>query len=206
MLKEWDFEDSLLAWGRRYPHPMGAYGAAFGHWLASDIPEPYYSYGNGAIMRVSPCGWAPTAQLASEMAKEQSAVSHNHPEALKAAEMVALFILYLRKNKHLGIINIVAHAQGVNIPRMKDIKPVFDETCQGTLPVALACVLESTSFEDAIRNAVSVGGDTDTIAAVVGGIAEAYYGVPEDLREKAMEYLTEEMKEVIMKFEDRYGK
>ena len=181
----------------------------FRRWIYSDATEPYGSYGNGAAMRVSASGFVgQTIEEVKMLARKVTEVTHNHPEGLKGAEATAVAI-FLAKTDHT-IPEIRAYIDENYYPMnftLDEIRPTyaFDVTCQGSVPQAIMAFLESTSFEDAIRNAISIGGDSDTIGAITGGIAEAYYGVPEEMREKAMEYLDERLREVVVEFEGKYG-
>lgn len=199
-----DFKNSMLKWCRKYPHPMGGYGASFAMWVRSDNPQPYNSFGNGAAMRVSPCAWAFERRRDAERAAAYNAgVTHNHPEGIIGAVAVVDAIVRLRYFKDKW------HASWVEKlyydPTLKYERGVFNETCQGTVPVALRIIVQSDSFEDAIRKAIAWGGDSDTIGAIVGGMAEALYGVPEDIWDKAKDYLPNEMLEVVDNFYVRYG-
>jgi ADP-ribosylglycohydrolase len=177
--------------GRKYP--FCGYGGMFRQWIFSDDPKPYNSYGNGAAMRVSAAGFiASTLQEAEELAETVTAVTHNHPEGIKGAKAAAAAIFLARDG--VKIDGIREHIEKNYYPLdfiIDDIRESyrFNETCQDTVPQAIECFLESASFEDAIRTAVSLGGDSDTIGAIAGGIADAYYGVPDDIREKALTYL-----------------
>jgi ADP-ribosylglycohydrolase len=184
--------------GRKYPRC--GFGGMFYCWVFSDNPVPYNSFGIGAAMRVSPVGFA--AQSMDEalaLAEAVTAVTHNHPEGIKGAKATAAAIYLTRSG--VSISEIREHIVREYYPldfTIDTIRPTyrFNETCQGTVPQALECFLESSSFEDAIRIAISLGGDSDTIGAIVGGIAEAYYGVPDNLREKALGYLDGELRAV----------
>lgn len=202
-----DFRLALQYWCKKYPHPMGAYGASFANWVNSPNPQPYDSFGNGAAMRVSPVGFAfDNSADVMRAAMNSAKVSHSHVEGLIGASAIALAILDARKNHTkdtlLGIItNLYGDNWNVNIPP----KGVFNETCQGCVPLAFYIVLNSMSFEDAIRQAISYGGDSDTLGAIVGGLAEAMYGIPNDVRDTALDYLTPQMLDVVTKFEKKYG-
>ena len=195
-------------------HPNTGWGEKFYKWLFKDSnPKPNYSYGNGAGMRISPVGWvAESEDEVKELSKIITEVSHNHPEGLKGAEAVAMAVYLARIGKSKE--EIRAKMQEY-YPQLKDenftIKNIYghygyDEqgdwvTCQGSIPQALAAFLDSENFEDAIRNAVYIGGDSDTIGAMAGSIAEAYYGVPVELEEKALSYLTDDLKGLYFAFE-----
>ena len=214
ILREVSFEQSLLEWCRKYPNPKGAYGGSFARWIHSQYPEPYNSFGNGSAMRVSPCGYLPTMQ--DMYARKSAECTHNHPEGIKGAECVALCIALSKRHYHnvsqIGwskkhIKQLVVLRYGYNLDQTCDeIRRTnrFNETCQVTVPQAIVCFLESTDFESAIRLAVSIGGDSDTIAAITGSIAEAYYGIPRHIQEKAWGYLPQEMRDVITKFKQMY--
>lgn len=211
------FSEALHAWCRRYTCPMGGYGGRFAQWVSSSDPKPYGSYGNGSAMRVSAVGWAFKDRESVLAAAEASAAcTHNHPEGIKGAQTVALAIhLGLRlRDKYAGhtitrkaireeMIAECVRFSGydVNI-RREDVMNKFDESCQGTVPVALAIIAESRSFEDAIRRAVSLGADADTLGAIVGGIAETVWPIPEEMRIRALSYLPEEMRKVLFEFKE----
>ena len=197
----------MQAFGRRYPN--AGYGGKFSRWLRDRRPKPYNSYGNGAAMRVSPCGFAASAlEEAVSLAHTVTAVTHDHPEALKAAEAVASAIFLARAGKNLPEIRKYIEEKYYKIDFTLDsIRPdyTFDVTCQGSVPQAFEAFFESTGFEDAIRNAISIGGDSDTIAAITGGMAEAYYGIPEELRRHALDFLDYAQTEVLNAFEAEFG-
>lgn len=193
----------MQEYGRAYPN--AGYGGRFHRWIFSRDPKPYNSYGNGAAMRVSPCGFAATTlEEATMLAHAVTRVTHNHPESLKAAEAVASAIYLARMGKTLEEIkaHIAEHYYSIDFS-LDEIRPtyIFDVSCQGSVPQAFEAFFESTGFEDAIRNAISIGGDSDTIAAITGGMAEAYYGVPEDIRTQAMEFLDEKLAGILKRFE-----
>lgn len=179
--------------GRKYPNC--GFGGMFCHWVFSDHPKPYNSFGNGAAMRVSPAGFAAaTEQEALALSDTVTAVTHNHDEGLKGAAATTIAIYMARRGALKS--EIQARIERDYYPldfRIDDIRQTyeFNETCQETVPQAIQCFLESDSFEDAIRTAVSLGGDSDTIAAITGAIAEAYYGIPKAIEEKALTYLDE---------------
>lgn len=192
--------------GRPYPHC--GYGGAFLHWMYSDEPTPYGSFGNGAAMRVSGCGFA--AKFLDEakiLSREVTAITHNHPEGLKGAEATAVAIFLARQGKTQAEIkaHISEHYYDIDFT-LDDIRATyeFNETCQNTVPQALEAFFEAQSFEDAIRNAISIGGDSDTIAAITGGIAEAYFGIPKDLRIKALSFLDERLSPILERFEAKF--
>jgi ADP-ribosylglycohydrolase len=184
--------------GRKYPNC--GYGGMFGYWIFSDNPEPYNSFGNGAAMRISPVGFvACTEQDVCDLSEIVTSVTHNHSEGIKGAEVTAVAIFMAKrgftKEEIRHKINENYYSLDFTIDEIRDMYE-FNETCQETVPQAIEAFLESTSFEDAIRTAVSVGGDSDTLAAITGSIAEAYYGVPENLKEKALDFLDEELRSI----------
>jgi len=200
--------EALRGWGLRYPDR--GYGAAFFAWLCSPDPSPYGSFGNGAAMRVSPAGLlARTPEEALAMARRVTEVTHNHAEGLKGAAATAHAIHLARSG--LGPAQIrheIAACYGYNLERPVDeIRPGyrFDITCQGSVPPALTCALEARDFEDAIRNAVSLGGDADTLAAIAGSLAEALYGVPDATAREGLARLPQEMIETLARLYETAG-
>ncbi len=211
LLRERDFGESIHDWCNRYPQPMGGYGGRFAQWVRSNNPVHYGSYGNGSAMRVSPIGWwYDDRDTLLEKAKESAECTHNHPEGIKGAQTVALAIrmgIKLRDEIAYGIEGmkeLMAYAKGfsnynINIEKV-DVENRFDETCQGTVPVALWIIYNSKGFEDAIRKAVALGADADTLGAIVGSIAEAIWGIPESIKTEIWNYLPNEMKNVVEQF------
>ena len=195
---------SMQAFGRRYPH--AGYGGAFHRWLGAENPEPYNSWGNGAAMRVSACGWAgQTIADVKAMSRAVTEVTHNHPEGIKGAEATAVATFLARTGKSMSEIKEVVVRDYYPLGfTLDEIRPgyEFDVSCQGSVPPALEAFFESTSFEDAIRNAISIGGDSDTIGAICGAVAGAYYGVPDDIREKAEAFLDSYLLETLYAFEN----
>ena len=198
---------SMQELGRKYPY--AGYGGHFGVWLGMENPRPYNSFGNGAAMRVSPCAdvahtVAHTLEEAKKVSETVTAVTHNHPEGIKGAEAttVAIFMAHERRSKD-EIRRVISRDYYPLDFTLDEIRPKyqFDVTCQGTVPQAIMAFLEATDFEDAIRNAISIGGDSDTLAAITGSIAEAYYGIPQDIRSQAMQYLDETQKGILNGFE-----
>jgi ADP-ribosylglycohydrolase len=153
-------------------------------------------------MRVSPCGWIGAGSL--ECAKISAEVTHNHPEGIKGAQAVVMAIIVARRGGDRGLIysKVRYHYKYDLSESVDSIREwyKFDETCQGTAPQAICCALQAVDFEDAIRNAISIGGDSDTVAAITGSIAEAMFGIPEGIREKAISYLPDAMVEVVDRF------
>jgi type I restriction enzyme M protein len=178
----------------------------FRKWVFDDNPKPYNSFGNGAAMRVSPCGFiAQSEDEAKLLARKVTEVTHNHPEGLKGAEAAAVAVFLARngvtKSEIKERIEKDYYALNFNLDSIRKSYK-FNETCQGTVPQAIAAFLESDSFEDAIRNAVSIGGDSDTLAAITGGIAEACYGIPPDLKNKALAYLDHKLRDIFTEWEN----
>lgn len=224
---EKDFILSMKKYGRMYPH--AGYGGRFRVWLRSMDTEPYNSFGNGSAMRVSPCAWVMDCGFSArtgmwpnrDLARLSASVTHNHPEGIKGALAVCDAIFMARF--YFGGWNIeysnpidsdpdeckrrikehIENEYGYDLSMSLDeIRKnyEFDETCQGSVPQAIVAFLESTDFEDAIRNAISIGGDSDTIAAITGSIAEAAYGISEDMKEMALSYLDEPLKDVLRRW------
>lgn len=198
--------ESMQRIGRPYPHC--GYGGSFHHWMYSDNPQPYNSYGNGAAMRVSGCGYAANSiEEAIQLSKAVTEVTHNHPEGIKGAEATAVAVYMAKTGSSLMEIQdyIVKHYYPIDftLDSIRDTYQ-FNETCQDTVPQALEAFFESTSFEDAIRNAISIGGDSDTLAAITGAIAEAYYGVPTSIRKHALTFLDERLLKILLEFENKY--
>ena len=192
--------------GRHYPDC--GYGGHFFYWIFSDDPQSYSSYGNGATMRISAVGFvADSIEQAKVLSQAVTAVTHNHPEGIKGAEATAVAIFLARNGASMD--EIRDHIDKNYYPMdftLDDIREdyTFDVTCQGSVPQALEAFFESENFEDAIRNAISIGGDSDTIAAICGGIAEAYYGIPEDIRQEALSFLDDRLLEIVVDFENTY--
>lgn len=192
--------------GRHYPNC--GYGGRFIEWIHSDNPKPYGSYGNGAAMRVSACGFvASSLEEAILLSKAVTEVTHNHPEGLKGAEATAVAIFLAHSGKNLLEIRdyITKNYYPLNftLDGIRDSYE-FNESCQDTVPQALEAFFESNNFEDAIRNAISIGGDSDTLAAITGGIAEAYYGIPTEIRKHALTFLDERLLKILVEFENKH--
>lgn len=183
----------------------GCYGGRFSRWLASDHPAPYGSFGNGSAMRVSACGWAAASlEDALDMARRVTVVTHDHPEGIRGAEAVTAVIWLARQGEAPEDIRRKVEASWYRLDfTLDDIRAAysFDVSCQGSVPQAIEAFLEASDVEDAVRNAVSLGGDSDTIAAMAGSMAEACYGVPEALRERIMPFLPAPLCEVLERFE-----
>lgn len=204
LMNDGDFADYIRSYVRRHPHR--GYGGMFRQWAFSEM-GPYNSWGNGSAMRVSPVAYV--AQDEAELmvlAERSSAVTHNHPSAIAGAQAVALTMsMAMAGTEPDTIRREITHRFGYDLGRTVDeIRPdyEFDVSCAGTVPQAITCALEATSFEDAIRNAISIGGDADTLACITGGIAEAMFGVPSEISEMAMGYLTEDLIGVVDRFSE----
>lgn len=195
-------QKSLFLWATR--HPKRGYGGSFAKWLTTWELAPYYSWGNGAAMRVSPAALlANSLDEALALAVRVTEVTHDHPEGLKGAKATAHAIFLARFGADADEIRrTVAEAYGYDMARTVDsIRPGyrFNESCQGTVPEAIICALEATNFEDAIRNAISIGGDSDTVAAIAGPVAEAWFGIPDEIARAAMGMLPDDMRETLHK-------
>ena len=203
--------DSLLGimqdFGNRYP---AGYGGMFWEWLHAYDPQPYNSWGNGSAMRVSPVGWAfDTLEETLEAARQSAEITHNHPEGIKGAQATAACIFLARTGKSKQEIKeYIEDYFGYDLSRTCDeIRPTyqFNESCQGTVPESIIAFLESTDYESAIRLAVSLGGDADTMGAITGCIAEAFYGgVPDHIRKEVLKILPNEFIEVMQKFYQKF--
>lgn len=196
---------SMQKWGKRYPY--AGYGSMFIHWLFDPNPQPYNSYGNGSAMRVSSVGWMfNSLEETRRMARLTASVSHNHPEGVKGAESIASAIYLARTGEDKAHIKSYTEQEfGYDLSRTCDeIRPGYYhiESCQKSVPEAITAFMEGTDFEDVIRTAVSLGGDTDTIACIAGSIAEAYYGgVPDKLVKECRRRLPRYMRQVLDRFE-----
>ena len=196
---------SMQSWGRRYPH--AGYGGYFRRWLTACHPEPYNSFGNGSAMRVSAVGWLyDSLENTRTVAKATANVTHNHPEGIKGAEATASAIFMARNGSSKEEIKkYIENEFHYDLNRtLNEIRPSYhmDETCQKTVPEAIIAFLEAKDFEDAIRNAVSLGGDTDTLGAITGSIAEAYYRIPEWLMTECRKRINRDMRVVLDDFND----
>lgn len=205
LLHERSLVESFKDWGHRYPD--SGWGGRFRNWLFSEDTAPYHSYGNGSAMRASPAALlAASLDEALELARQTALPTHDHPEGVKGAQATVLAIYLARQGDDAESIRAaVAEFSGYDMaPTVDDIRPGyrFDETCQGSVPQALICALEAESFEDAIRNAISIGGDSDTLAAIAGPVAEARFGIPEDIRALAWARVPKDMRVVM---EDLYA-
>lgn len=204
-MREGDFARFLQVWCRKYPFPKGGYGASFAQWVRSENPEPYWSFGNGSAMRVSSIPWlCAGGRNVLYFAESSAKCTHDHPDGIDGAKFVAQSIslcLELPMNCRKAAVAMLANEYGfAGSYNLEDYRNVFDETCQGTIPAAVACILAASSFEEAIRYAVSLGADADTLGAIVGSIAEAIWGVPEVLKKKALALLPDEMVAIYNRF------
>ena len=208
VLTDGDYRKAVLDFGRRYPD--AGYGGFFNSWLRSPDPKPYNSWGNGSAMRVSPIGFAfETVDDVLREAARTAEFTHNHPEGIKGAQATALAVFLARtvRDKDLIRAEITSRFDYDLARTVDEIRPSysFDESCQRTVPEAIIAFLDSSSYEDAFRNAVSLGGDSDTLACITGGIAEAFYGpVSPSIRQKVQEILTPELWEITEAFCAKY--
>ena len=191
--------------GRQFPNC--GYGARFIRWMFSDDPQPYNSCGNGSAMRVSPAGFAARdVEEAKRLSAAVTCISHDHPEGMKGAEATAVAIVLARQGKTKEEIRAEMEKYYALDMTVDDYRRAWDghgrEICQISVPQALVCFFEGESYEDVIRSCISIGGDSDTIAAIAGGIAEAYYGVPEALREQARRFLPRRLLTITDEFEN----
>lgn len=207
ILNSADYADTYRTFGRNYPN--AGYGGTFYDWLFSER-GPYHSWGNGSAMRISPVGFAfNSAKKVLDEAEKSARVTHNHPEGIKGAQAAALAIFLARSGESKeGIKKETTERLGYDLERsLEKIRPGyhFDVSCQGSVPESIIAFLESTDYESAVRNAVSLGGDSDTMACIAGGIAQAYYKkVPEEIMREARRRLPAEFIEIIDKFNERY--
>ncbi len=209
LLNALDYAAVYRAYGRRYPH--AGYGGTFIHWIFTDQAGPYHSWGNGSAMRVSPVGWAcDTVDAVLAEAERSAAVTHNHPEGIKGAQATALAV-YLARTGHskAAIKSEIEQRFGYNLSRsLAGIRPAyrFDVSCQGSVPEAIIAFLEATDVEQAIRLAISLGGDSDTLACIAGGIAHAHFGpVPATMATEVRRRLPADLLTVVDAFTTQCG-
>lgn len=195
-----------------HAYPQAGYGGTFIQWALLRQREPYNSWGNGSAMRVSPVGFAcDSLEEVLAEAKRSAEVTHNHPQGIIGAQATAAAVFLARSGKNKPEIKAyIESAFGYNLDaRLDDIRRVyrFDVSCQGSVPQSIVAFLESESYEDAVRNAISLGGDADTMACIAGGIAEAFFGgVPEDIQTEALGLLDKRLRGVVEEFVERFGK
>jgi ADP-ribosylglycohydrolase len=208
ILDQGDYADFLRKFGRR--HPGRGYGGNFHQWLSDESIGPYNSWGNGSAMRVSPVGWAfDSVEEVLIEAKRSADVTHNHPEGVRGAQAVALSVYFARCGaEKFEIRQEITARFGYDLTRTADEVRSgysFDVSCQGSVPESIICFLDSDSFESAVRLAISLGGDADTMACIAGGVAEAYYrALPESVELSVRKLLTSDLLEVIDRFRDKY--
>jgi ADP-ribosylglycohydrolase len=198
--------DNIVRFGREYPD--AGYGGFFRRWLKGDNHTPYNSWGNGSAMRVSPIGFAfDNEEEVLKEAKKSAEITHNHIEGIKGAEATTLAIFMARKGKSKEEIReVISDRFEYNLSReVNEIRPNyrFEVSCQKSVPESIICFLDSDSFEDCIRNAISLGGDADTMGAIAGGIAEAYYGIPKEIEREVSHYLPNEFIEILTRFRNQ---
>lgn len=202
-------EDTMVEFGKAFPCPMGGYGGMFNRWLfGGGKREPYNSWGNGSAMRASAVGWMfDTLEETERVAKISAEITHNHPEGIKGAQATAAAIFLARNGKSkMQIKDYISKTYSYNLDRNCDeIRKVYDwdSSCQGTVPESICAFLDSTDFESAIRIAVSLGGDSDTLACITGGIAEAFYKViPDDIALTMWGKLPDSFKDILCKMDE----
>jgi len=198
---------SMRGIGKNYP--FCGYGNRFFDWIYGATNGPYNSYGNGAAMRISACGWAAySLEETKEISRKVTEITHNHPEGIEGAEAVASVIYMVGQHGQTkDDIRKYINDHYYNLEfTLDDVRQTykFDESCQGTVPQAIECFLEANSFEDAIRNAVSLGGDSDTLAAITGSMAGVYWNIPEWMKEKARGYLDDRLTDILDRFMAKY--
>lgn len=197
---------SMQLWGHKYPH--AGYGGRFYQWLAQENTKPYNSWGNGSAMRVSSIGWFfESLEKTREVARWSAEVTHNHPEGIKGAEATAS-VIWMARNGYFKaqIKEYIEKEFRYDLSRTCDeIRPDYYhvESCQKTVPEAITAFIEGNSFEDVIRTAVSLGGDCDTLTDITTSMAEAFYGLPEEMKAKCIEYTEKDMHEVMKAFDEK---
>jgi ADP-ribosylglycohydrolase len=208
ILNDSDLIDTLHRYYDRYPH--AGYGGWYINWASQRLREPYNSWGNGSAMRVSPVGFAyDTLDEVLHHAERTAAVTHNHPEGIKGAQATAVAIFLARNGEDKAAIKRhIEAAFGYDLSEPLDEiwhTYTFDVSCQGSVPQSIIAFLEADGFEDTVRNAISLGGDADTMACIAGGIAEAYWGVPKEIEEWVVGMLDEQLRGVVGEFAERFG-
>lgn len=205
-----DFAPSLLRWCHLFPNPKGAYGGSFNRWLASPNPQPYFSWGNGAAMRVSPVAMVAHSEAECiRLAIATAQCTHNHPEGLVGAMVTALICWRLRLHAFRADAlaeceQVMLRFYGSDWASHLPAPGFFDETCQGCVPLAFSLLRASSGFEDAIRRAVLYGGDSDTLGAIVGAMAEAAFGIPQPIADEALSRLPDSMQAVVLEFYKKF--
>ena len=205
MQHEWDFAAKYREYGKKYP---SSYGNSFLKWIHDDEAGPYDSFGNGSAMRVSPISWFVNHDHRVMFLAEKSAgVTHNHPEGIKGAQATAMVIYWARNGIPRNRIRRDLEEQfgydtSTSVEELQETYE-YNETCQRTVPEAFRCFYEARDFEDAIRNAISIGGDSDTVAAIAGSMAEAKWGVPEEIRSEALARMDDDLLETYQRFVSR---
>lgn len=196
-------------------YPRRGYGGFFSKWVTDPNSKPYNSWGNGAPMRVSPVGWAATSiEEAYELAKESADITHNHPQAVKGAQAVAGMIYFLKKGtpvnyavaQILSDLDADGYYAKIIAKSVDEIRPgyTFKVSSKNTVPQALVCLMEGKDFEDVIRNAISLGGDADTIAAIAGSMAEPLFGIPDNIAKESLQRVDDEMRKTIIEFSKKF--
>ncbi len=204
------YTETLKEYSKKYPNR--GYGSRFRNWAFSSNSLPYNSWGNGSAMRVSPVGWVfNNTKDIMEEAKKSAEITHNHPEGIKGAQATAMAIFLAREKESKSIIKSYIEKEfGYDLSRtLEQLRPIykFNESCQETVPEAIIAFLESENFEDSIRKAVSLGGDSDTLACITGSIAEAFYqDIPEEMKKEGLSRLSPELQEITLKFLSLYVK
>ena len=207
ILSRSDYIDKFHEYFHRYPH--AGFGHSFMQWAMQRSRSPYYSFGNGSAMRVSPVGWAfDDLKTVLAEAEKSAAVTHNHPEGIRGAQAAAACVFLARTGADKKAIGeFVVKEFGYNLSQtLADIRKTyrFDVSCQGSVPQSIIAFLESDGYEDAVRNAVSLGGDADTMAAIAGSVAQAFFSMPEEVSRKARTYLDESLAKVVDQFSDQF--
>jgi ADP-ribosylglycohydrolase len=208
LLRGGNYVDYIVDYFKAYP--AAGYGGMFQRWARSGSREPYNSFGNGSAMRVAPVGWAfKTLDEVLAEARASAEVTHNHPEGIRGAQATAAAIFLARSgDSKADLKQYIEQEFGYNLSEsLEDIRESyqFDETCQGSVPQSIIAFLESENYEDAVRNAISLGGDADTMACIAGGIAEAFYGgVPDDIASRTLEILDDRLRQVVHEFREKF--
>lgn len=207
ILRQSDLIDTLHDYFHRYPD--AGYGGYFIEWAALRRREPYQSWGNGSAMRVSPVGFAyDTLDEVMNQAARTAAVTHDHPEGIRGAQATAVAIFLARTGSDrqaIGrhIVDVFGYDLATPLDQIRATY-AFDVSCQGSVPQSITAFLEATDFQDAIRNAISLGGDADTMACIAGGIAQAYWGVPQTIAQQTLHYLDDHLRRVVDEFQRRF--